>query len=165
MLLYDSQDVVIKKVCSSLLKEPRCIPFDREDNFYVSDSGNNRVAKFGINGNLLLDFKNIGEGKENVDESKEKIADSTEKVGDSKENVGDGKLHGLSGMTAHNGKVYVAAYFSKCIAVFFTNGRFCTSFGSEHFQGPCDVAVSPNNQLLVLDRDLCSVLIFTLHGM
>ena len=116
---------------------PHSIVFNKDDHFYVVESGNNRVQKFSANGNYLLKFGN---------------------------DAGDGKLSGPQGITIHNNKVYVADYSNGRIAVFQTNGHFCTSFRTEHLKYPTDVAVDTNNQLLVLDRGNHCVVTFTLDG-
>ncbi|XP_065888539.1 E3 ubiquitin-protein ligase TRIM71-like [Dysidea avara] len=140
--IFNGQDELVKKFgsgsSSGQFSSPRGVAFDSDNHFYIVEYNNNRsrVQKFSINGNYLLQFGNDG----------------------------DGKLSGPYGITIHNNKVYVADYDNKRIAVFQTNGQFCTSFGSEHLSSPCDVAVNTNNQLLVVDYSNHCVVTFTLDG-
>ena len=77
---------------------------------------------------------------------------------------GSDKLKLPEGITTLNNKVYVAYFKHKHIVVFDTDGQFCTSFGSKHLSGPTDVAVSKDNQLLVLDSVQGCIFTFTLDG-
>jgi len=140
--IYDSQDKLVEKFGSKgsnsgQFSNPCGVTFDNVNHLYVVEYGNSRVQKFSINGNYLLQFGNDDDD--------------------------DDKLKGPVGITACNNKVYVADCSNKCIAVFKTNGKFCTSFGSEHLSGPYDVA-SASNQLLVADRSHHCIFIFTLDG-
>ena len=102
------------------------------------DGGNHRVQKFDINGNYLLQFG--GRGK------------------------GDGQLNAPYGITAHDDKVYVADYSNHRIAVFQSDGQFCSSFRCNQLGGPYDIAVTVNNELIIADHDRVSMLIFTIDG-
>jgi len=57
---------------------------------FIADAGNNRIQKFSINGNYLLQFGNDG----------------------------DSELSDPHGIAAHNNKAYVADYQHKKITVF-----------------------------------------------
>ena len=76
----------------------------------------------------------------------------------------DGKLKYPTGLTVHNGKVYVSDRDNRCISVFQTNGKFHCTIGSGQLGGPYDVTVNGNNQLLVADRDHHCIYTFTLDG-
>ena len=139
--IFNGQNKLLKKFGSNgsgsgQFSTPCGVAFDSDNDLYILDGGNNRVQKFNINGHYLLQFGNGG----------------------------GYKLKSAEGITAHGYKVYVADDRNKRIAVFQTNGQFCTSFDSEHLSGPCDVAVNTNNQLLVVDINNHCVVTFTLDG-
>ena len=103
---------------------------------YVADTGNHRVQKFDTSGKPLVQYGCKG--------------------------TSDGQLSGPFGVTTHDDKLYVADKGNKRIAVF--SGQFCFTIRSDHLTSPCDVAISPDNELLVADCDTHSICKFTLGG-
>jgi len=141
VFIFNGQDDLVRQIFISddNKRIHSCgVAVDGDNYFYVTGHlhRNCYVQKFSINGNYLLQF-----GNDDV-----------------------GKLSKPGGITTHQNKVYVVDIKNKHIAVFKTNGQFCTSFGSENLRGPTDVAVNINNQLLIADSELSCILIFTLDG-
>jgi len=81
------------------------------------------------------------------------------------------------GLTAHNGKVY-ATNNAQCVSVFLTDGTMCQTIGREHSDWLVynrtfaqyvrgfahDVAVTSNDELLVVDHNHNCVYKFTMDG-
>ncbi|XP_065914907.1 tripartite motif-containing protein 2-like isoform X1 [Dysidea avara] len=139
--IFDSQDKLTNKFGSDgktngQLCNPQGITFDSNNHLYVADNGNQRVQKFDINGDYLLQF-----GK----------SDSSQ-------------IFSPFGITVYNDKVFVADHYHSHISVFLCNGQFSNTFGSGHLKLPHDVAVTNNNQILVANWDHHCISIFTLDG-
>ena len=115
---------------------PHGVAFDSHNHLYVADTGNHRVQKFDTNGRFLMQFGSKG--------------------------TSDGQLIGPFGVTIHDDKLYIADKGNKRISVF--TGQFCFTFCSDNLTSPCDVAVSPDNKLLVADCDTHGICKFTLDG-
>jgi len=103
---------------------------------YVTDY--NRVQKFTIDGNCLLRLGKYGSD--------------------------DADLYHPEGLTVHNGKVYVADSYNSRISVFYTNCTFHQTIGKGQLDDPTDVAVTSNNELLVVDQRHYYIYRFTLDG-
>ena len=105
---------------------------------YVSDWNNNRVQKFNINGEYLLQIGHYGSG--------------------------NGQLYSPAGITVHNDRLYVAEYSNCHISVFQLNGQFCSIIGSGQLINSYNVTVSGNGHLLVADSGSNCITSFTLDG-
>ena len=78
---------------------PVGVAFDSKECLYISDYGNYWVQKFDATFQYVLQFGDKGDG--------------------------DGQLNHPMGIAAYKDKVYVADSANSCIAVFYTNGKFC----------------------------------------
>ena len=143
--IFDDKDQLVRKFGSNGSNDgqfnyPRGVAFDSHNHLYVADTGNHRVQKFDINRPngrfLIMQFGSRG--------------------------TSDGQLIGPFGVTIHDDKLYVADKGNKRISVF--TGQFCFTFRSDNLTSPYDVAVSPDNELLVADCDTHSICKFTLDG-
>ncbi|XP_065909002.1 E3 ubiquitin-protein ligase TRIM71-like [Dysidea avara] len=138
--LYDGEDQLVRKIGSRGYNSgqfdcPRGVTFDDEGHLYITD--NHRVQKFTIDGDYLLHF-----GKNGSD---------------------DGEIILPDGLTVHNGKVYVTNRGHRCISVFLTDGTFHKTIGRGQLGHPYDVAVTSNDELLVVGDNNC-IYRFTLDG-
>ena len=97
-----------------------------------------RVQKFTIDGDYLLQFGRYGSD--------------------------DGEMKYPRGLTVHNGKVYVADCYNNHISVFLTDGTFHQTIGRGQLGSPRDVAVTSNDELLVVDCSHNCIYRFTLDG-
>jgi len=139
--LYDGEDQLVMKIGSRGFNSiqfhfPIGVTFDDENHLYITDS--HRVQKFTIDGDYLLRFSSFG--------------------------FDDGEMEYPEGLTVHNGKVYVADYGNKHISVFLTDGTFHQTIGRGQMGYPTDVAVTSNDELLVVDRIHHCMYRFTLDG-
>ena len=82
----------------------------------MADNGNQRVQKFDIYGDYLLQFGKFG-------------SDCSQ-------------LFSPVGITVYNDKIFVADYCHSCISVFQCNGQFSNTIGTGHLKLPRDVAVT-----------------------
>ncbi|MGE0086443.1 MAG: 6-bladed beta-propeller [Desulfococcaceae bacterium] len=88
----------------SLSADPSGITTDPGGNVYVADSGNDRIQKFGTNGNFIAKWGSTGSG--------------------------DGQFSFPRGITSDlSGNVYVAERYNHRIQKFGTDGTFITKFG------------------------------------
>ncbi|XP_065904911.1 E3 ubiquitin-protein ligase TRIM71-like [Dysidea avara] len=145
--LYDGEDQLVKKIGGGIRSSnnghfsgPQAVAFDDDDHLYIGDCLNHRVQKFNNDGDYLMHFGKSG--NEN------------------------GHLQYPKGLTIHNDKVYVADSGNKHISVFLTNGTFHQIIGRQHVQlnHPLDVAITSNDQLLVVDIYYHCIYRFTLDG-
>jgi len=137
--LYDDNDQFLRKIGSrghsgGQFNFPTGVAFDDEDHLYVTD-GYHRIQKFTIDGEYLLQF-----GRCEADISEEVFPDC---------------------LIVHNGKVYVADCKNSCISVFLTDGTFHQTIGKGQLVDPYDIAVTSNEELLVVDHFIYR---FTLDG-
>ena len=116
----------------SFLKLPCRIALDADDNVYVADSGNNRVAVFTSDG----EFREFGEKKTTC-----------------------GKIHTLKSPYSiaidSDGFVFVGERGKNCVSVFNRDREFLCSFGTKgsklgQFSWPTDIAVH-NGRIYVAD--------------
>ena len=141
--IFDSQNQLIhnfgkKGSDKGEFNQPFGLAFDSNDYLYVVDGGNHRVQKFDTTTKYLLEFGSKGND--------------------------NGQLEGPYGITIHLDKVYVADFTNKRISVFQTDGQFPSSFGSDHLEGPRDVSIDSNDQLLIADYLSHRIYTFTLNG-
>ena len=142
--LYDAEDqfASVRKIGnfrhnSGQFNCPRRVTFDDDDDhLYIADHC--RVQKFTIDGDYLLQLRKYGSN--------------------------DGEIKFPDGLAIHNGKVYVADYGNKHISVFLTDGTFQKTIGRGQLGYPCDVAVTSNDKLLLVDSDHNCIYRFTLDG-
>ncbi|XP_065917648.1 tripartite motif-containing protein 2-like [Dysidea avara] len=119
-------------------QSPQGVVFDEDNNLYVADGGNFRVQKFDSDGNYLLQFSSQGSDP--------------------------GQFDSTWGITAHNGKVYVADEHRQCVSVFTTTGQFCSTIGLGTLDAPHDVTINHDNHLLTADFNQNCVYTSTLDG-
>ena len=127
--IFDDQDQLIRKFGSNgsdngQFSNPRGLAFDANNDLYVSDHSNNRVQKFNMNSEYLLQFDrhqisrksqlNDPYGRQRI--SKKCQLQVTNPYG--------------TGITVHNGRLYIAEYTYGCVSVFQVNGQFCFIIGS-----------------------------------
>lgn len=143
---------------------PRGIARDAQGNFYVSDTENKRIQKFGSAGEWLLSFGSEGTGNGQF------AAISPDSVG-----TGPG---GLAVDAA--GNIYVADTWNHRIQKFDSDGHFVTTWGSfinladptmagatdkdSRFYGPRGVAIGADGNVYVTDTGNKRVLIFSPDG-
>ena len=142
--LYDGEDQLVKKIGDRRSSNndhffgPEGVAFDDDGHLYIGDCSNRRVQKFNNNGDYLMHFGKLG--------------------------YENGHLKHPKGLTIHNDKVYVVDSTNIRISVFFTNGTFHQIIGRQQLRSPRDVAITRNNQLLVVDLYHHCIYRFTLDG-
>ena len=126
------------------LDRPSGMEFDRDDNLYVVDSGNNRVQKFTKDGRFLDAWGEHG--------------------------TGAGQLDRPWGITLDaEGYVYVADWGNSRVQKFSPDGGFVMSFGvspddADPLRHPSDVAVDSDGDVYVADWGNKRVCIFEPDG-
>jgi DNA-binding beta-propeller fold protein YncE/Flp pilus assembly protein TadD len=114
------------------LKNPRGLTMDRAGNFWVADTGNDRLQKFSPQGSLL---KVIGQS-----------------------GSGEGELRSPSGIViSSQGTIYVADTGNKRVQVFNSRGMFLGTFGKGgklrgQLSEPAGLAVDGSDFIYVVDR-------------
>ena len=130
--IFDEQNQPVRKIGShgdgaGQFNGPSGVSFDDDNFLYVVDGLNHRVQKFDRR-YYILQFGRKGSN--------------------------DNELYLPVGITVHHNRVYIADCGNHRISVYQTDGTYCFSFGSQgngpgQFQHPWDVAVTPNNTLVV----------------
>ena len=125
------------------LDGPSGMAFDRDDNLFVVDGGNNRVQKFTKGGRLLDCWGGAGSG--------------------------DGEFDSPWGIAIDaQGDVYVADWGNDRVQKFSPDGRFVTSYGTspddEPLDHPSDVAVDGDGDVYVADWGNSRVQVFEPDG-
>ena len=126
------------------LDAPSGMAFDRDDNLYIVDSGNDRVQKFTGDGRFLDSWGSNGSG--------------------------DGELDSPWGITIDaQGDVYVADWGNDRVQKFSPDGGFIMSYGTspddeETLDHPSDVAVDGDGDVYVADWGNSRVRIFEPDG-
>lgn len=141
--IFNNQDELIQVIGGTndrenRFKNPKGVAFDSDNCLYIVDSGNQRIVKFDIDGNYLLQFSTKGSGNRQFSDP--------------------------SGIAVHDDRVYVADSGNCHVAVFQSDGQFCSTFGSEEFEGILDVSISADNLVLVSNWSNEAVHVFTLGG-
>ncbi len=115
-----------------LLKKPRGLAVDSQGNFLVADTGNNRIQKFSLEGNLLQVLGKSG--------------------------AGEAEFKAPSGVAlSPKGNVCVADTGNGRIQVFSPKGAFLGAFGKSgklagQFSEPVDLATDGSENIYVVDR-------------
>ena len=148
MCIFNEQDQLVKKIGShgdgaGQFNRPHGVSFDDNNFLYVVDDNNHRVQKFNLTGHYILQFGRKGSN--------------------------DKELKFPVGITVHHNNVYIADCDNNRISVYQTDGTYCFSFGSPgngpgQFQYPWDVAVTPDNTLLVADSEGHCIQLLQLDG-
>ena len=167
---------------------PRHITVDGSGNVYVVDAGiNARIQKFDSSGNFLMKFGSLGTGNGQFtnpfgialdssgniyvsDQTRIQKFDSSgtfvSKFGSS--GTGDGQFGTtVAGLDLDaTGNIYVADPNNHRIQKFDSSGTFVSKFGSSgtgdgQFSNPFDVAISPNERIVVMDTYNRRVQIFS----
>ena len=141
--VFDGQDQLVRKFGSSgsgngQFSCPQGLAFDANNDLYVSEYSNDRVQKFTINGEYLLQIGYCGSG--------------------------NGQLSNPIGITVHNDRLYIAEYNNSRVSVFQLNGQFCFIIGSGQLISPHDVTVNGNGHLLIANYNNNCISSFTLDG-
>jgi len=116
----------------ALLKNPRGLTLDRAGNFWVADTGNNRLQKFSLQGGLLQVIGQSGSG--------------------------EGEFRSPSGTAiSSKGTIYVADTGNRRVQVFSSKGTFLGTFGKGgklrgQFSEPIGLAVDGSDFIYVVDR-------------
>jgi len=109
--------------------KPRGIAADSKGNFYVSDTGNDRIQKFDAEGKFLLAFGVPGER--------------------------EGKIKEPNGIAIDaDGNIYVTDARNMKFLKYNPEGIFMKEFNGPDsgFYGPRDIAIGPNNQIYIVDQ-------------
>ena len=117
---------------------PTGIAFDKEGCLYVSEYGNHRVQKFNANFEYMLQFGEEGED--------------------------DGQLTHPMGIAVYKHKVYVADNANSRVAVFNTDGEFCSNIVTGCLRDPYDVAIDKKCHRLLVTDSACCIRIYSLEG-
>ncbi len=116
----------------AFFKAPRGLAVDSQGHFWVADTGNDRLQKFSIEGNLLQVIGKSGSG--------------------------EGELRAPSGVAVSpKGNICVADTGNKRVQVFSPKGMFLGAFGksgklSGQFNEIVDIAVDASENIYVVDR-------------
>ncbi len=102
---------------------PKYIILDRDQNLFVTDSGNKRINKYDSDGNILFGFGN---------------------------NENTYKFSSPSGMKIHNDKLYVCDRDVGKIVVFDRSGNYIESITHELLVAPNDLAFDSTGRMLVI---------------
>ena len=141
--IFDKNDQLIKKFGSDgtgngEFDRPLGIVLDANNDMYVTDFNNHRVQKFDIDGAYLFQFGIQG--------------------------TANGQLNCPVGIIIHDGRLFVAEWGNNRISVFQLDGQFSYGIQSNHLGHLDYIAVSTNDQLLVVNRGYHCISIFTLDG-
>jgi DNA-binding beta-propeller fold protein YncE len=116
----------------AMIKNARGLTLDAAGKFWVADTGNDRLQKFSIEGNLLQVIGKSGSG--------------------------EGEFHSPSGVAVGpKGNIYVADTDNKRVQVFSAKGMFLGAFGKPgkfagQFAEPVDLAVDRSENVYIVDR-------------
>jgi DNA-binding beta-propeller fold protein YncE len=117
----------------AMIKNSRGLTIDATGKFWVADTGNDRLQKFSIEGNLLQVIGKYGSG--------------------------EGEFRSPSGIAISlKGNVYVADSGNRRVQVFNAKGMFLGAFGKSgklagQFMEPIDLAVDRSENVYVADRE------------
>ena len=116
----------------AMLKNPRSLTMDSAEKFWVVDTGNDRLQKFSLEGNLLQVIGRSGSG--------------------------EGEFRSPSGIAiGAKGNLYIADTGNKRVQVFNSKGMFLGMFGKPgklagQFAEPVDIAADGKEQLYIADQ-------------
>jgi len=171
--------------------DPKGIVIDNLGNFYIADSGNNRIQKISPSGTFLLEFGKSGTGKEALshpygvaldkngvvfvaDTNNNRIvkytSDGTYLSSFGEKGSGRGQLYFPQALTLDSaGNVYVADFANNRIQKFTNDGVFLTSWGEVgskpgQFQYPSSVAIDSHDRVWVTDLMNHRLEVFTEEG-
>lgn len=124
------------------LKNPLDLAFDWSGNFWIADTGNDRLQKFGVDGNLLLVV-----GKSGSD---------------------DAEFDSPAGVAVSaSGNVYVADTGNNRVQIFTANGMFVSLFGKSgtiKFDDLADIEVDGKDCMYAVDRGNDSIAKYNAGG-
>jgi DNA-binding beta-propeller fold protein YncE len=161
----------------AVINSPHGLEVDREDNIWITDTGNHQVYKFSNEGKLLMTVGTKGETGADKEHFKRPtsvavlpsgefyVADGYgnsrvvkfDKNGEyllewGQKGEGPGDFNTVHGITVdEKGKVYVADRSNNRIQVFEGNGRFITQWQSEKIGRPWSVAYGSDGYIYVAD--------------
>ena len=127
-----------KGKASNQFIHPTGIAFDNEGCLYITEYGNHRVQKFDANFEFMLQFGEEGED--------------------------DGQLTHPMGIAVYKHKVYVADNANSRIAVFYTDGKFCSNIVTGCLRDPYDIAINYKHHQLLVTDSACCIRIYSLEG-
>ena len=104
---------------------PNSVYADNYGRLYVSDSGNNRIVVFDINGNYLFNFGKLGEN--------------------------EGEFFSPAGIVVNNNNIYVADTGNKRIQKFDISGNYVSTIKHEMFKEPRGLSFSSDGNLFIAD--------------
>lgn len=128
----------------AMFKNPRGLTVDPSGKFWVADTGNDRLQKFSIEGNLLHVIGKSGSG--------------------------EGEFRSPSAVAiSRKGKIYVADTGNRRVQAFTSKGMFLGMFGKAgklagQFSEPVDLAVDEGEHVYVVDRDSARISKFDGNG-
>lgn len=128
---------------NSSLKSPSGIAIDRDNNMYVTDSGDSEIKKFNADGHLLLSWSQMGSSS--------------------------GQFRNPSGIFVSDKYVYVADTGNSRIAMFNKTGGFLYSWGTQGkgagmFQTPMAIDSDHRGELFVGDAEQGTIQLFDSIG-
>jgi len=135
--------IFVSVINSTTFKSPTSVAIDNDNNTYVTDTGNSKIKKFNVKGDMLLSWGDAG---------------ST-----------NGQLKNPSGIFVNEKYVYVADTGNSRIVMFDKTGNFVYSWGTHGnnpgmFQTPVSISSDHKGELFVGDTELQSIQLFDTKG-
>ena len=164
---------------TSELYSPFGIALDAQDNVYIADTFNRRVAKFDPNGKLLAEYKNVAGGiaplgiaiseRGNIiltDGIKHRIVvldpDGNFLVEFGKQGTGPGEFNQPAALALYGSLLFVVDAGNQRVQVIDNEGKFLSQFGQ--FSQPRQIAISQDGTIYVSDFGKANVQMFRAGG-
>jgi len=133
----------VSTINSTTFKSPTNIAIDNDNNIYVADTGNSKIKKFNVKGNMLLSWGDTGSS--------------------------NGQFKNPSGIFVNEKYVYVADTGNSRIVMFDKTGNFVYSWGTYGknpgmFQIPVAINSDHRGELFVGDVEQQSIQLFDTKG-
>ena len=125
-----------------LLYPESCV-YDRESNLWVADTGNNRIVKFDIKGNFIMNVGKAGSGNGEFKEPCEVAVDFYKEQGN---------------------KLYVLDRGNKRVQVFTSKGQFVKAFPLKELNTPSSMTVDLEGNVWVSDIALNKIFKYNNNG-
>jgi tripartite motif-containing protein 71 len=165
------------------------IAIDKSDNIYISETGNQRIIKLDLNGNLLTELvipENLDSGQEYpaaiaIDKEgtiyasgqtyiKQLTSDGKQIAEWGSNGTADGRFCFPRGIASDSeGNIYIADEGNHRIQKYSADGKFILKWGKRGkeegmFENPRDLAVAPNGHIYIVDSGNSRIQEFTLDG-
>ncbi|HET7336463.1 MAG TPA: hypothetical protein VFJ23_01055 [Candidatus Nitrosotalea sp.] len=133
----------VSAINSTTFRSPTNIAIDNDNNIYVADTGNSKIKKFDVKGNMLLSWGDVGSSND--------------------------QFKNPSGIFVNEKYVYVADTGNSRIVMFDKTGNFVYSWGTYGknpgmFQIPVSINSDHRGELFVGDVELQSIQLFDTKG-